>query len=369
MTGRCRLLVVFVVLMSLVACGARPRPNSMPRREPDTDRRPAPDTSNDSGDGDFASNVDTGKPTELWVLGVGKQPHLAAEVDAMGARGFSNLREADGGVVREMLQRYVDLNIGVAITVRWVDPARPEQDKPPTRREQDAALATMMEALTTPEARRLDGRLWIGFYSELANGGGSVPYADCDPMFEFATRASQRIRREAPWVRIAGPGLTKVDILTKDPSRIGRGQREYYDYNDRIIRWCVEHADAVDLHLHVESAEEAERRIGIVQDHLAKIPGGNRIDIIAQEWSPAFYPDRNDLDGVRDCILGTYRVMNENGFPWAAYGAYYTFPGQPEHFHWKNLVNSDRSPHEPFHSIFTNLAKQVRSGDVSGVGR
>lgn len=307
-------------------------------------------------------------PTELWVMGTARQPHLAKAIGSMGSRGFVNLRELgkrSEDLGPQLLKKYIELDQSLVITVRWVDPKNTHKDKPPTAKEGRQALDRLIKTLKSAPARQMDGRLWISFYSELASGGGSVPYEQSDGMFDWATMASERIRAEAPWVRMVGPGLTHVDILGKDEGRLQAGGREYYNYNDRIIRWSVEHADAVDIHLHVDSPEEAARRIKLLKDHLAGIPGGETIGLVSQEWSPAFYPDRNDAQGIRETIFGIYRVMNENNFLWAPYGAYYTFIGEPEHFHWKNLTENGK-PHEPYHSIFTDLAAQISAGNAPG---
>lgn len=310
------------------------------------------------------------KPTELWVMGIATKPSLAVPIKAMGVRGFANLRKNKKQIASSMLREAKKNNLGLAITLRWVDPKQANKDLPPSQHEGEAALNQLMKVLKSPEAQRMDGRLWIGFYSEPAAGGGAIPFDQSDEALAWAAQVSRRVRAETPWVRLVGPGLTKVDVLTKDRSKLGPKAQEYYDYVDRIIRWCVQYTDAIDLHLHVDSVEDAEQRIKIVREHLAKIPGSDKIRLVAQEWSPAYYPNRTDLAEVERTILGIYRVMNENNFLWSGYGAYYTFEGQPEVFHWKNLTdNKTKGPHEPYYSIFVNLAEKVRANDVADIGR
>lgn len=343
---------------SICACGNRVHSGPRPQGESQRVERDEP------------LNDPDGKPTELWVMGIATNPSLAVPIKAMGVRGFANLRTVKGDLAPNLFREAHKHNLGLAITLRWVDPQQTNKDRPPSQREGETVLNRLMQILKSPEARQLDGRLWIGFYSEIAAGGGTVPFEQSDEALGWAARVSERVRAEAPWVRLVGPGLTKVEVLTKDRSTLSPKAREYYDYVDRIIRWCVKHTDAIDLHLHVESVEDAEQRIRAVREHLARIPGGDKIRLVAQEWSPAFYPNRTDLAGVERTILGVYRVMNENDFLWAGYGAYYEFEGQPEVFHWKNLTdNRTKRPHEPYYSIFVNLAEKVRANDVAEVGR
>lgn len=312
------------------------------------------------------NNSGNEKPTELWVMGITKQPELATPIKAMGVRGFANLRETKGDIATEMFSKCNELGIGLAITLRWVDPQQENKDKAPTESEGDSVLNLLLPVLDSPQAKALGSKLWIGFYSEIASGGGTVPYEESDKVLDWAAKAADQIRARVPGVHIVGPGLLIVNVLARDRSTLNDLEREQYDYLDKILRWDIEHNAAIDLHLHVESPEEAAQRIKIVKGYLqAKIPGSQNAIFVAQEWSPAFYPNRDDLHGVEDAINGIYCVMNENNFEWAGYGAYYTFEGQPEVYNWKNLVNnSDKSPHEPFYSIFINLAEKVRANEL-----
>lgn len=358
-------LVIAALISSLIyACGSQMHGDQQP------EGKAPPQGESQQGEQSEPLNDPDGKPTELWVMGIAKNPSLAVPIKAMGVRGFANLRKHGGQIAPKMFRDAKKNDLGLAITLRWVDPKQANKDLPPSQLEGEEALNQLMEVLKSPEAQQMDGRLWIGFYSEPAAGGGEIPFDQSDEALAWAAQVSQRVRAETPWVRLVGPGLTKVDVLTKDRSKLGPKAQEYYDYLDRIIRWCVQYTDAIDMHLHVESVEEAERRIKIVREYLAKIPGSDKIRLVSQEWSPAYYPNRTDLAGVERTILGIYRVMNENNFLWCGYAAYYTFEGQPEVFHWENLTdNKTKRPHEPYYSIFVNLAEKVRANDVADVGR
>lgn len=328
---------------------------------------PANDQSSGQGSNQNAANAD-GKPTELWVMGIGKEPNLAVPIKAMGVRGFANLRSAKGEMGPQLFKRCSELNIGLAITLRWVNPHQDNKDSPPSQREGDVALNRLMQVLSSPQSRELGDHLWIGFYSEIAAGGGMVPFDESDQVLGWASRAADRIHSETPWIHLVGPGLLNVDVLGEDRSTLGPKARQYYDYLDRIIRWDISHKAAIDMHLHVPSVEDAARRVKIVKDYVAKIPGGENTPFVAQEWSPAYYKDRSNQEGVKNTILGIYNVMNQNHFVWCGYAAYYTFEGQPEAFHWENLVNnSDKSPHEPFYSLFKDLAEKVRDNEVANL--
>ncbi|MBL1216105.1 MAG: hypothetical protein D8M59_01270 [Planctomycetes bacterium] len=298
--------------------------------------------------------------TKLWVHGAIHAPDKVAGLGAAGARGIIDLRKvknADEVITR--LEEYRQLGIGVCITVRWQSQDGTHHlDTPPTEEESDHAVATLMTALTSEPAKALAGKLWVQFYNELTAASRIDP-KDADAMFEFATRATLQIRKDAPFVKICGPALTVSQLQYKDPNRLRARQRERYNLRQRIIEWTAKYADAADVHAHVDGPAAATEAIRSLRALLDERDNGPNVKIVAMEWSAARYPDRTDTAGAQKAVKDVWAAIQAEGVTIGAYGSLYPALTSGEAFQWQSICKSDGKPNEPF---FTTLSELAASG-------
>lgn len=314
------------------------------------------------------------KLPELWIHGVPMQPERLKPLNAKGGRMFVDLRKLDGRGARAHLQRYANLDLGICLTLRWMDPANKDApDIAPTPQERAEKTEMLMEILKSPESKAMSGRIWVQFFNEVTGGPGTINVEDADTMFGWATETALRIRKEAPHIKICGPALTALDNLERDPRTLTRLGQNRRDGLMRSIAWSAEFADAIDIHLHMADGDTARRWIRLLRGLLDKQPGGEKTQILSWEWSPARFEPQSDLNGARDTLIDIYRAMAENDFPIAAYATYYPALAIGQIFHWQSVVNKENQPNEPFYSTLAKLgANQIdlglpnRGGDEGG---
>lgn len=295
--------------------------------------------------------------TQLWIHGAIGNPQKIKSMNAVGGRGIVDLRTWNINSVSNLLQQYAKLNLGVCVTVRWAAPGGEKHlDVPPTPRESDEKLDQLMKVLTSPEAKAMAGSFWIQFYNELT-GAGKISLKDADAAFEFATKAALRIRKEAPYILISGPAMTSVQSMKKDPSLLKGIQKDRYEIRRRMIRWSAEFADAIDLHLHTNSAQHAEDELKYLRELLNKEPNGANTAIIVLEWSPAHYPDRNNAQGIRQTIIDTWKVMSKAKVLFAAYACMFPEKYFGDTFGWQALYKDSGEPNEPFNKTVAEIGR------------
>ncbi len=309
-----------------------------------------------------AIDPDRDPPTampELWMHGLGNPDRLAA-ISARGLRMILDLRrDFSSEKMRRFIARYESRSLGLVITLRWPDSndtKRPIKfDVSPDAADVRATLDVLVEVLNGPEARRMAGRLWVQFFNEVAGGPGTIMPEQADGLYDFATRAAERLRKEAPHVKIVGPGLTALDPLesASEPGSPGNLRRQGLL---RAIQWSVEHADAVDIHLHCSGGEEARRQLSLLRRALAAA-GKRDMPLVVLEWSPArFAARRTDLAGAQAAMADIYRAMAEEKVLIAAYAAF-ADTALKDTYEWANLWDAQGRPHEPFYSLYKTIAE------------
>lgn len=296
---------------------------------------------------------------ELWIHGLGNPGRMSA-ISARGLRMILNMRKElrPEGMRRDITQ-YEDRGLGLVITLRWTDPndtKRPIKfDVAPTEQEERQAIETLLSVLNAPESKRMSGRLWVQFYNEVVGGPGTIMPEQAEGLYGFATRAAERIRAEAAHVRICGPSLTSLDPLEAqvEPGSTAELRR---DGLLRAIRWSVEHADAVDIHLHCSGGEEARRQLGLLRRALLN-EGKPDLAILSLEWSPARFAARTaDLAGAQSALIDIYRAMAEHNVVIAAYSAFSDTPLR-DTYEWAGLWDAQGRPREPFYSLYKSLSE------------
>lgn len=299
--------------------------------------------------------------TEPWIFGLGS-PALAADIGARGIRIVIDLNEitVDGAVAD--LRRAIIFKQGVCMTLRWKDPDDGWYDRLHVdEATADARLDSLMEILTCEEAETLGDKLWIQFYNEVTGGPGTILPEHTDQMLDFASRAAARIRAEAPTVSICGAALTGFDVLATDPAERDEMAWSRYDGLTRIMDWSLEHADAIDMHLHTDSSATLRNGIRLVREAMAERPGDREFNksfpLVCFEWSPAKYPNRDDDDAVRRVMKNIWVALNEGNVKIAAYGNYYVPEELSETFQWKNITTLDGSFNEPIYETFVAITQ------------
>lgn len=308
-----------------------------------------------------SERVENDNPTELWIHGLARTPDKAAQMHAKGVRFIIDLSTSRTMDVRSTLSKFVESDMGICITLRWSagmeDDGRSRLDSPPSAQQANDAIDELMAALTSPEARQLEGRLWVQFYNEIAGGPGTFRPEDADALFNFATNAARRIRAEAPHVKISGPGITAPGVLDKSEDSLTGTSADRYRGLRRAIRWSIQYADAVDLHLHTTGGAEARRLLSIVRRAMDREPDGERCGIVVWEWSSAKARNRGDLQAAKQHMIDIWQAMNEHNVLAAAYSYYYVTPRLGDAYRWVTLTNESGQPREPFYSTFVDLAQ------------
>jgi hypothetical protein len=232
-------------------------------------------------------------------------------------------------------------------------------DVPPTDPEKAHALAMLEDVLTTEDAKKLAGRLYIQFYNEVGGGPGKFTSDQLDDMLDFATDATQMIREKAPHVKICGPAITMGQVLNRELQDDPRF-REQAEIILSCLEWTARHADAIDLHLHAMDGSNARTAIRDLRVMMSEYPGGDELDMVAFEWSPARFANREDGPQVRNAMLGIWQAMAEGGIQHAAYGSYWATDerreaGVNEIFLWKSIVDESGRPREPIYSTLDDI--------------
>lgn len=308
------------------------------------------------------SKAGTGNPAsedyrgpESWIHGL-LTAAPAADLSATGTRGITNLRGFIADEAIKKLQGYAARNMSVCMTLRWKSPADDKIDTPPTGAEAAKAINDIVKVVSSAEARSMGSKLWIQFYNEVSGGPGRFELNQADAMLGFATELTKKIREANPAVRICGPALTGVEVLAKDQSKFDQMAWDRYNGLHRVLDWSIANADAVDVHLHCSGKDEARINLRIVRDTLNVKPGGSAIPLLALEWSPARYPDRNNSAGVRQAIVDIWQTMAEYKVVAGAYGSY-GVGEQSDMFRWKSLMDESNQPRQPFNQTFLDIAQ------------
>lgn len=302
---------------------------------------------------------------ELWLHAVMGSPAIVQQMHAKGARGIVDLRyQFNRRAAESLFAKYNRANLSLCVTLRWRQSAGTkgkagkDLDAAPTQQEADEMLDQLMRLINSPQGKAMGDRLWIQFYNEIAGGPGSIRSQEAaDGLFAFATRVAERIRAEAPRVRIVGPGITGTDVLRKTAlERSTKVARDRHALLMRIIRWSAQHADAVDLHLHSRDGQTARTDLETIRQLLDQEPQGKSTGIVSMEWSCARFPDRDDPEAVRRTILDIWEAMAQYNVLVAAYSSYGPGLKQSEMHRWKNLTDVRRQPREPFYSTVRDIA-------------
>lgn len=293
---------------------------------------------------------------DIWIFGILGSPHLGRQINAGGVRAIIDLNLLTVDNSRRLMKSYASQDLGLCLTLRWKDPANKRQEGLPAPEVVNEKIDILMDLLKTDEAKQIGDRLWIQFFNEATGGPGTIQPNRVEGLFEFATRTAERIRKEAPHVKICGPALTGVDVMEKDEATLPRMGKQRRQGLLRCIRWSIEHADAVDLHLHAESGPWARRHLKLVREAIDREPGGQKLDLVVWEWSCARFPNRTDKAAIRETLIDVYSAMCDYDVKVAAYGAYYPPMDLGEQYQWKNLMDTRGQKNEPFYSFFVDLA-------------
>ena len=332
-----------------------------------------------TGDSQMEGIVDTSKP-EMWYLGPMFSPQTADKMGARGVRSVFDIRTFNPGSHVRLLTEYKKLDISICITFRWMnhgprtskgrkgkkqsgkpERTRPMDDVPPTPEESRRSIEKIIAFLTTPEAKALSGKLWVQMYNEISGGPGRFPAKYEDAMFDYATELTKRIRKDAPYVKIAGPAVNGTDVLeNENTDNLSDMATLRYNRLIRTINWSIDYADAIDVHLHAKDGPWVAHSLTLVQNVMKKHPKGMNTDIVAFEWSCARFENHTDPKAIRDVLAEIYNTMSKFDVKIAAYGPYKGHPGQADMFQWDNLVDKNGQPHEPFYSFFKELASKQK---------
>ncbi len=303
---------------------------------------------------------------ELWIHGIG-DPQRLTGVSAGGVRLILNVRkDLQMAAMRRRVGRLADEGLGLVITIRWQDPnirKKPVKlDAAPTPAEAKEAADTLLALLNSPEATRMGGGLWVQFYNEVAGGPGTIMPDQADGLYDFATATAARIRSEAPHVKIVGPALTGLDPLDSPQPEGSTGELRRQGLL-RAIQWSINNADAIDIHLHCTGGEDVAHQLTQLREAL-KREGKPDFPLVALEWSPAHFPHRtDDLAGAQQAMRDMYAAMAEQEVRIAAYAAF-ADTALKDTYEWANLWDANGRPHEPFFSVYKQLAQRGAGGDT-----
>jgi len=184
-----------------------------------------------------------------WIAG---SPDNAENIEQSGAGGVHetiDLRTASSRDMKQTLHAFAKRNLGVALTVRWSDPVNPDDlDSPPSSRDANRMMNRLRATLRSNDAKKIaEQGLWVQFYDEIAGKTGRMPLQDADALLQFATDAVAKIRSSSPYVKIAGPAVTNIELLSN--ANRSPDEQNQYDLLTRAVDWSVKYADAVNIHI------------------------------------------------------------------------------------------------------------------------
>lgn len=295
----------------------------------------------------------------MWLHGIG-DPQRLTSVSAHGVRLILNVRkELSATAMRQKIARLQSNDLGLVITIRWPDPnsrTRPVKlDTAPNADEAKEVANTLIEVLNLPESKQMNGRLWVQFYNEVTGGPGTIMPEQADGLYQFATETAERIREEAPHVKIAGPSLTSLDPLESSPRAESKAALRREGLL-RAIDWSVKHADAVDIHLHCSGGDDAGHQLDQLRSAL-ETAGNREKPIVSFEWSPARFAARaTDLNGAQEAVRGVYQAMADHHVLIAAYAAF-ADTALKSTYEWAYLWDAQGTPHEPFFSLYRSISE------------
>ncbi len=314
------------------------------------------------GGGDFVE-------PQLWVFGNQSSPERSLPLGGQGVRSILDLRHSSRDAALSLMERYVRFDQGMTITLRWVVPHGPGEhltgkndfDTPPDSAERARALHLLADVMSSDVAKQLEGRLFIQFYNEVGGGPGKFSTEDAPALLDFATEAAEVIRTVSPTVKICGPAVTMSQILAEDSNKERRRHQERAKVLEDCIKWSAEHADVIDLHLHGEDGSNVPTAVARLRDELQQHRGGEDVDIVSWEWSPAKLPVQEYDDNLRNAIIGLWAAMSRNGITHAAYGGYFPSKRRTEsnkEMYWTSIVDENHVPREPIYTTLSDIGFQ-----------
>ncbi len=304
---------------------------------------------------------------EFWIFGVQAQPDRAVPLGGQGIRGILDLRTLSAAAAIAMLESYAANDQGITVTLRWKvqndDGGRlvgkDNYDVPPTPAEAGKALWTLEQILTSDAAKALEGRFNIQLYNEVGGGPGKFSRDELAEMLDFASEAAALIREKAPFVKICGPAITMGQVQARHLSNTRR-YRKQAEIIQACLEWTAANADYQDVHLHGTDGSAIGQALVDLREMLSAYPGGNDVEFVSWEWSPARFGNRDDDAAVRAAILGLWQAMAEGGIKRAAYGSYWATAARRESgisdiYLWKSIMDEDGLPREPIYSTLQDI--------------
>jgi len=306
-------------------------------------------------------------PANLWIFGTPTDPARAVPFGSNGVRGILDLRTLTADSAQDMMRQYADLGISMTMTMRWKKPhpvgeqlfGDDNRDIPPTPQESAHAMSVLETIVTSDEAQRLKGKVYIQFLNEVGGGPGRASVEDMPGLLEFSTNAVAMIRQKAPWVKICGPAVTMGQILNEKYEE----KEELFDKAavvEDAIEWTAKYADAQDLHFHGVDGTYARKTVAKMRSILDDL-GAPNVELVSWEWSVARFPNHDDSEAVRNAIIGMWQAFAEGGIVNAAYGSYWPNfarqkAGLDDPFAWISVVDEDGQPREPIYSTLLDIA-------------
>ena len=312
-----------------------------------------------------SGSLDSG--TELWLFGPVASPELCTPLGAKGVRSIIDLRHLPEGQAGRALKIYADRGLGLALCLRWRNPASERSnvkitgnyDVPPTQEEADRAISKLTEIFGSEDAKRIGDRLFVQFYNEVGGGPGTFPPDNADELLAFATRAATEIRKVNSQLRICGPAVTGGQLQPRQSTGSSKmkGKAEVIE---KAISWSAEHADVIDLHLHGVDGSWSRPALEKLRGSLDQTSRGKTVRIVSFEWSCARYPDRENDEGIRNAIRGIWKTLNDFNLICAAYGPYWPLKNKAsakmaDRFGWESIVDAEGRRNPPVYETLQEI--------------
>lgn len=337
----------------------------------------------------IVSSGQWGRVPQVGGAAMGLDPTHSNQAKLECARSGINAYQAanaDEGLVDSRLGLFNDASNGpidLTYTLRWPEglTAGSHQDNPPeiTSATYLSIRNTLVTLLNQTQAQIhiARGNFMIGFFNEIGGGPGTFD-SDVKQARGIALANDMKAYMIANitngsainWHTAA---LTNARIVHPDFTAVGFTQISRQRWFREWIQWAYENDAWVDIHLNVESVEEAIEHFEAVEAYARSIGWTENFRWLSNEFGPADYPDQTDLVGAEAMERALWQMAYARQPKHLMRNPFMEQPNVGQKFVWCSVLKDTDPPgmqeaRPPFSTIFLDQLA-IPTAENSAYGR